>query len=591
MRRLAELVAVAVASLSCAQSKPTLTGRAPDADRALAIADALLDDELAQSPEFVALLRPPGARYDTLDGASLAALAARETREDGWRNELAAIDRAALGDSPAALAYDIAVDDLDARKLARVCRAQLWSVAPMFVIGNHQALQVQLAALGEAQPVGNPELRAQALARFERVPARIDAQIADLREGLRLGYAQADVNVKQVIEQLDRLAQGRAEDSIFFNMARRDPDPAFSAALAELLGNRVLPALRRYRDFLAAEYLPRSRRNPAVASNPDGPACYRAALRIATTLPMEPKDVHALGLAELARVEAEMAALSAKSFGGADLKTVFHRFTTEPKFLQKNAAAVMSQATAAIARAKAALPRAFGLLPTSDVAVEPIAKFQERTAAPYYQFAALDGSRPGTYRVRLYEAEKQSLVLGESTAFHETVPGHHLQLNIANGRKDLPRIARFHFNSGFSEGWALYAERLADELGLYSDDAQRFGMLSNTAWRSCRLVVDSGIHALGWDRDRAISFLLAHTAMPESQAAQEVDRYISWPGQATAYQTGYVVIRRLRENAERTLGPRFNLRAFHDLVLEAGNVPLPLLERRIAQWVRARSAD
>ena len=591
MRRLADLAAVALVGLSCAQSKPTLSSPATDADRALAVADALIDDELAQSPEFVAMLRPPGTRYNALDDASLNAVAARETREDGWRKELAAIDRAALGDSPAALAYDIAADELDARKQARVCRVHLWSVAPMFVIGNHQALQVQLGALAEAQPVGTPELRAQALARFERVPARIDAQIADLREGLRLGYAQADVNVKQVVEQLDRLAQGKPEDSIFFNMAKRDPDPAFGAALAELLASRVLPALRRYRDFLAAEYMPRARRNPAVASNPDGAACYRAALRIATTLPMEPKDVHALGLAELARVEQEMAALSAKSFGGADLKTVFHRFTTEPKYLQKNAAAVMSQATAAIARAKSALPRAFGLLPTADVGVEPLPKFQERTAAPHYEFAALDGSRPGAYRVRIYEAEKQSVVLGESTAFHETLPGHHLQLNIANGRKDLPRIARFHFNSGFSEGWALYAERLADELGLYSDDAQRFGMLSNTAWRACRLVVDSGIHAMGWDRDRAIAFLLAHTAMPESQAAQEVDRYISWPGQATAYQAGYVVIRRLREDAEKALGPRFDLRAFHDRVLEAGTVPLPLLERRVAQWVRARSAQ
>ena len=580
--------ALYLAALGCAQSRPALNAGSPDPERALAVGDALLDDELAQSPEFVALLRPPGARYDTLDDASLAAVAARDAREDGWRKELAAIDRAALGESPAGLAYDICAEMLDARRQARVCRVELWSVAPMFLIGNHQAFQVMLGNLADAQPVGTPELRAQALARFGRVPARVDAQIANLREGLRIGYAQADVNVKQVIEQLDRLGQGKPEQSTFFAMARRDPDPAFGKALAELLETQVVPALARYRDFLAAEYTSRARKNPAVAANPDGASCYRAALRLATTKALEPKEVHALGLAELARIEAEMAKLSAKSFGGASLKAVFQRFTTEPGYLQRDADAVTAQAIAAIGRAKASLPRAFGLLPTADVGVEPIAKFQERTTAPYYQFAAIDGSRPGTYRIRLYEAQKQSVVLGESIAFHETIPGHHLQMNIANGRKNLPRVARFLFNSGFSEGWALYAERLADEIGLYTDDAQRFGMLSSAAWRACRLVVDSGIHALGWDRERAIAFLLAHTAMPESQAAQEVDRYISWPGQATAYMTGYIVIRKLREDAEKALGPRFDLRAFHDRVLDAGNVPLPVLERRVGEWVRQR---
>src|SRR5712692_7904382 len=324
-----QFAAFYLAALSCAQSRPALNPGSLDPERALAVGDALLDDELAQSPEFVALLRPPAARYDTLDDASLAAVAAREAREDGWRKELAAIDRSALGESPAGLAYDIAAETLDARRQARVCRVELWSVAPMFLVGNHQALQVQL---------GN------------------------LREGLRLGYAQADVNVKQVIEQLDRLCQGKPEQSTFFAMARRDPDPAFGKALGELLERQVVPALARYRDFLAAEYLPRARKNPAVAGNPDGASCYRAALRVATTKALEPQEVHALGLAELARLEVEMAALSAKSFGGASLKAVFQRFTTEPAYLQKDAAAVTAQAIAAVGRAKAALPRAFGLL-------------------------------------------------------------------------------------------------------------------------------------------------------------------------------------------------------------------------------------
>jgi len=236
------------------------------------------------------------------------------------------------------------------------------------------------------------------------------------------------------------------------------------------------------------------------------------------------------------------------------------------------------------------MPRAFGILPTAGVVIDPIPKFQERTAAAHYRPAALDGSSPAAYRIRLYESEKTSVVLGESTAFHETIPGHHLQINIANARTDNPRVARFLFNSGFSEGWALYAERLADELGLYSNDASRMGMLSNAAWRACRLIVDSGLHAFGWERERAIKLMLEHTVMSPAQAAQEVDRYISWPGQATSYMTGYLEIARLRAEAEKTLGAKFDLKQFHDRVLENGSVPLPVLRRRIEAWIAGKGS-
>src|SRR5260370_27265 len=331
----ARFAAFYLAALSCAQSRPAVNPGSRDSERALAVGDALLEDELAQSPEFVALLRPPGARYDTLDDASLAAVAARDAREDGWRKELAAIDRAALGESPAGLAHDICAAMLGARRQARGGRVELGAAGPGFLLRNHQAVQVMLGNLADAQPGGAPELLGQALARFGRVPARVDAQIANLREGLRLGYAQADVNVKQVIEQLDRLGQGKPEQSTFFAMARRDPDPAFGKALAELLETQVVPALERYRDFLAAEYTSRARKNPAVAANPDGASCYRAAVRLATTRALEPKDVHALGLAELARIEAARAPLSAKRFAGASLNAVVQPPTTQHATHQK----------------------------------------------------------------------------------------------------------------------------------------------------------------------------------------------------------------------------------------------------------------
>jgi uncharacterized protein (DUF885 family) len=217
--------------------------------------------------------------------------------------------------------------------------------------------------------------------------------------------------------------------------------------------------------------------------------------------------------------------------------------------------------------------------------LEPIPDYQARTAAAHYLQAALDGSSPAAYRVRLVEPTKQSWTLGESTAFHEVVPGHHLQVALANESEGLPAIARFGFTSGFSEGWALYAEQLADELGLYSSDADRLGMLSNRAWRAVRMVVDTGLHAFGWERQRAIDTLLAHTALSPDQAAQEVDRYIAWPGQAPSYLLGYEWILYARQHAQRQLGPRFDLRAFHDAVLGGGGVSLRVMEVRVNEWV------
>ncbi|HEY8078521.1 MAG TPA: DUF885 domain-containing protein [Labilithrix sp.] len=581
MRRLA-LFSVVLLSCGAPAAPPATTTHAAAPSPALTVADAYVDQVFTEYPELVARLRPPGARFDDLPHESLADVAARDAREDGWRATLGSIDRKSLGDSPAGLAWDVAGEMLDARREARVCRYELWSVRQM------GGFQVSFADLALAQPVGTADLRAQAIARFQKLPAFVASHLANLREGMKLGYTQWQGNVVQVIEQLDRLTAGDASATPYFGPATNDPDPAFRTQWRELLVKDVMPSLIRYRDFLRDEYLPQARKTPGVSTNPNGEACYRASLRQFTTVPIDARAIHESGLAELARLEKEMAALSAKSFGGAPTRELLERFAHDPKYLHKDAASVTAQANATIARAQAALPRAFGILPKSPIVVDPIPKFQERTAAAHYRPASLDGVLPAIYRIRLYEPEKQSVILGESTAFHETVPGHHLQVDIARNQTDNPRISRFLFLAGYGEGWALYAEKLADELGLYSDDASRMGMLSNAAWRACRLIVDSGLHAFGWPRERAIALLLEHTALSPAQAAQEVDRYISWPGQATAYMTGYLEIARLRGEAEHALGPRFDLREFHDRVLEHGSLPLPVLRRRIEAWIASK---
>jgi uncharacterized protein (DUF885 family) len=553
----------------------------PDA-RVLAIADAYVADVLDELPGSVARLRPPGMAHDRLPDDSLAGVAAREGRRAGWLAELRGIERGALGTERARLAYDLATSRLEDGAALRVCRFERWRVSQM-----QNGWPVAFADMAMAQPVDSKELRAQALARYEALPRYADAQTEALRAGLVEGRVAPRVVVELVVGQLDGLLAAPPDADPFASPALRSDDAAFRERYLALERDVVRPALRRHRDFLANEYAPRARSAVGVSANPDGAACYRAALRWSTTLDLDPAAVHERGLAALDEIEAEMREVSASSFGAAPLRELLERLRSDPAFLYRDREHVMGLAQAALERAWAALPRGFGRIPEARAILEPIPAFQERTAAAHYLQAALDGSQPAAYRVRLYEPARQSWTTGESTAFHEIVPGHHLQIALANENGELPEIARFLFTSGFSEGWALYAERVADELGLYSGPADRLGMLNNRAWRAVRMVVDTGLHVLGWSRERAIEFMLAHTALSGEQAAQEIDRYIAWPGQAPSYLLGYEEILALRAEAEQRLGARFDLRAFHDAVLAAGGQTLPVLRARMERWMQS----
>jgi uncharacterized protein (DUF885 family) len=576
--------------VACGSPRTAATRATPSADesRTIAIADAVVADAFEEFPERATMLRLPGTRYDAMPDDSVAGVAARRKRRAAWLAELRAIEaRNPLPrGSHAALAHALARSRLEDLEAAQVCRFELWSVTQML-----NGWQVRFGNLAQLQPVGTDDLRRQALARFGALPAYADVQTANLRAGLAQGYRAPAVVVRLVIAQLDALVAMPIEESPFASPAERDGDPAFRERFTALVREEIVPALRRHRDFLRGEYLPAARAEPGVAANPDGAACYRAAARLASTLDRDPAEIHRIGWERLDANEREMAALSKKSFDGAPVPELLQRFRTDRRYRYRDADHIRSVARASMERAQAALPRAFGLLPRSAAALEPIPAYQERTAAPHYLFAALDGSRPAAYRMRLYRPDDQSWVIGESTAFHEVVPGHHLQIDIANQRDELPAIARFLFNSGFSEGWALYAEEVADELDLYSGDADRFGRLSNESWRAVRMIVDTGLHTQGWDRERAVDLLLAHTALSRDQAEAEIDRYIAWPGQAPSYMLGYVEITRLRAAAERSLGPRFDLRSFHDRVLENGNVPLPVLRERVEKWIATAAVE
>jgi uncharacterized protein (DUF885 family) len=290
----------------------------------------------------------------------------------------------------------------------------------------------------------------------------------------------------------------------------------------------------------------------------------------------------------MAKIQAEMRQIGERSFKVADPIALLKLVRTDPKYRFKSRDELIKYAEAAVARARQALPKAFNRIPSAPVVVEPYPPYLEKTAPGGQAVPPSADGKPGKYLINAYNAHEQSRAGLESTAFHEAYPGHHMQVAVALERKELHAISRYFFVSGFGEGWALYTERLSDELGLFSSDVDRLGLLSNEALRAARLVVDSGMHVLGWTRQQAIDYVLAHTTETKDRATAEIDRYIAVPAQATAYMIGNLEIRKLRTEAEKALGPKFDVREFHDLVLAEGTVPLWVLRENVNRWIRSK---
>jgi uncharacterized protein (DUF885 family) len=546
--------------------------------RVRALADAYLAAYFERFPEQATMFGVPGRPHNALTDNSPAAQKAWEAREDGWLAELKQIDPASIASPPLRATYAITRQAIEGSVAKRVCRDELWNVSEM------TGWQVNDGYLVTIQPVGTDASRADALERWGKLPAWIDTEIANNREGIKLGYTAPKQNVRTVIGQIRSLAASPLKDSPFASPGQRDKTPQFEKAFDTLVTSRINPAASRYADFLEKEYLPAARDAISVSANPNGAACYEASVLAHSSAPKTAKDVHALGLQQIQILDAEMKAIGQRSFQTGDVAALLKQLRTDRSYRFKNRDEKIAYSQAALARAKQAIPSRFGLMPKADVEIKPYPAFREKNAPNEYNLPAEDGSRPGVFFISAYQAEQQSRVPDESTAFHETIPGHHLQGAIALERKAIHPIGRYIFNSGYVEGWALYAERLADEMTLYSSDLDRLGMLSSQAFRASRLVVDSGLHGLGWTRQQAIDYMLAHTAESEHAIESEVDRYIVWPGQATSYMIGMLEIRAARDEAEKAMGSRFDLKAFHDRVLEDGAVPLTFLREKIRAW-------
>jgi len=436
------------------------------------------------------------------------------------------------------------------------------------------------------------------LSRIGEFTTFLDAAIARFRQGAADGVTLPKLVVDNMIEQLDALLAQGVEGSTFYGPIRKLPADFSDADRTRLtsayqgaIRNRIDPAFTRLRDFLKVEYLPRARDSVGISEIPGGPASYDYLVEKQTTTTMTPDEIHQLGLSEVARIRQGMELIKDKVGYQGTLAQFFQYLRTDPRFKPASKTWLGERYRDIGQRVNAAVPRLFATIPTSPLEIRPVPTYIEKTSAgAYYMQGTPDGTRPGIFYYNSYDLPSRTTPGMETLYLHEAIPGHHFQISLAQENPGLPNFMRYDGNNAFIEGWALYAESLGPELGMETDPYQRFGAYDDEMLRAMRLVVDTGIHSKGWTRDQAISYMLANSGMSRTDAVAEVERYIAYPAQALSYKVGALTIRRLRTKAEEALGPRFDIRAFHDQVLMTGALPMQVLEEKIDGWIAAQKA-
>ena len=451
--------------------------------------------------------------------------------------------------------------------------------------------QIWPAEVAQYQAADTPERLDQLLARQAAYPEMIEQYVSTLAEGVTDGRTAAAVPVRRAIEQIERLLSMPPADHPATSMARVAEDDR--GRVAESVEQHVYAGLRRLRDFLVEEYQPHARPEPGLSTTPGGDAAYRLAIRSQTSIEATAEDVHAFGMADLEAIEAEKDEI-ARRLGLADRHALRRALADDAANHTEDPSAIVGLAQAQTDRAYAEAPKYFGRLPSANCYVKAVEAYREKDSPPaFYMPPSLDGSRQGQYYINTYQPADRQLHKLAAFTFHEATPGHHFQIAIEMELDGLPAFRRLGARMAgvaYSEGWGLYTERLADEMGLYADERERFGMLEAQSFRAARLVVDSGLHAMGWSRQQAIDFMHERGDVPMVDAEIEVDRYTVWPGQALAYKLGQREIERARADVTEAMGNRFDLRAFHDEVLGHGSLPLATLRREILGWVESAVA-
>jgi uncharacterized protein (DUF885 family) len=433
--------------------------------------------------------------------------------------------------------------------------------------------------------------------RLKKFPAACSQVMTNLQLGVDDGHVPPKDSLEEALKQTQGIAGQKAEDSVFAEPLKKFPKTISAAEqkhirtdLIEAIQTQVLPTYQRFAKFMAAQYVTYGRKDPGVWAIPSGDAYYTYLIRQMTTLDKTAAQIHQIGLDEVKRDETEMLGI-VKQLGFSDLKSFRTALAANPKEHPQSKEALVDAYKGYIAQMQPRLPELFGRLPKAPLEVVVMPSFAEKSSPmAYYEQGTADGSRPGRVDVNLYNFADRSLTTVESVAYHEGVPGHHLQISIAQELTGLPEFRKYQDYTAFVEGWALYSERLGKEIGFYKDPYSDFGRLDNDMWRAIRLVVDTGVHSQHWTRQQMVDYFREHSALDETNIQSEVDRYIAWPAQALGYKMGQLKILELRDKAKTTLGPKFDLKAFHDEVLDSGALPLDVLERRVDAWIAAQKS-
>jgi uncharacterized protein (DUF885 family) len=561
----------------------------PDAQRLAAVVDSWYERWLELNPLDASA--QGDHQYDARFGDYLSPtwLADSLANEQDSLEELRAVDPAGLSDSDRIT--------FDAFKYGREIAIEGYrypaELLPVDQLFGRPAQFAVIGAGGDVHPFVTVQDYDNFLARMDGFVAWVEQAINNMRSGAVKGVVQPRVVIERAIPQLSALAVEDPKESVLWRPILNLP-PGLSVpdrqrivtAWERKLGEAVLPAIRRLRDYLENDYLAHTRPSVGLSALPNGAAWYAYCVRLHTTTSLTPQQVHELGLSEVARIRAAMERLKTQVGHTGDLRSLFEKLRGDPRFVASDAEALLAGYRDLKSRVASAMPRQFAIAPKADFEIRPVEAFREQSAASAsYRPGSPDGKRPGVFYVNTWDLPSRPTYLMQAIYLHEAVPGHHFQVSLAQEMDELPRFRRHAEFTAYDEGWGLYAESLGRELGLYDDPYSELGALMMEVWRAVRLVVDTGLHSQGWTREQAIDYMRANTSIGRADIVAEVERYIAQPGQALAYKVGEIRIRALRRESERTLGARFDVRDFHTQVLAGGSLPLPVLEEQIRRWL------
>ena len=457
-------------------------------------------------------------------------------------------------------------------------------------VNQQNGVHTRLADLPLRVPLDSVQHYDDYISRLRQIPRVLEQTTEVMRQGEKDGLMPP----RLVLDKLPGQCDGIISANPFLIPTKKFPaefseedKKRLTAEITKAINDDVMPAFRKFAEFLRSEYAPKGRTDLSVESLPDGKRRYAEAVKFMTTINITPAEVHEIGLKEVERITAEMTKL-AKAQGYKDLAEFREAINKDPKWKPQSEQQIVEDFAKYIHQMQPKLPELFGLLPKAPVTVEPIPDFA-KAESTHYVLGTPDGKRPGRVVVAVADPTKRTLITDEAVAYHEGVPGHHMQISIAQTLQDLPKFRLHGFYSAYAEGWALYAEELGKEIGFYQDPVSDYGRLNSELFRAVRLVVDTGIHDKKWNRQQVIDYMHANDTI-DALAQTEADRYIAWPGQALAYKMGQLTIRKLRDEAKAELGAKFDIKAFHDEVLNGGSMPLDLLQERVKQWIKTQKA-